>query len=90
MQSYDDNLHTTGAEYIVGLNDGTIFKEIIFEGYRMFNGKQIMCFRTKKEDSVVTVNPSYHSFTIESSDMEMNEVLYREMNETPNKTQKEK
>ena len=80
MQSYDDSLHTTGAEYIVGLNDGTVFKEIIFEGYKMFNGKQIMCFRTKKEDSAITVNPSYHSFTIENSNIEMNE----------HKTQKEK
>ena len=47
----------------------------------MFNGKQIMCFRTKDKDSVVTINPSYHSFTIENSDLEMNEVLYREMNQ---------
>ena len=89
MQSYDDSLHTTGAEYIVGLNDGTVFKEIIFEGYKMFNGKQIMCFRTKKEDSAITVNPSYHSFTIENCGIEINEVLYREMNESTNKTQKE-
>jgi|TARA_R110000824_G_scaffold84768_1_gene211184 hypothetical protein len=81
MQSYDDKLHTHGAEYIVGLNDGTVLKDIIFEGYKMFNGKQIMCFRTKDKDSVVTINPSYHSFTIENSDLEMNEVLYREMNQ---------
>jgi hypothetical protein len=50
----------------------------------MFNGKQIMCFRTLEKDSVVTVNPSYHSFTIENCDIKMNEVLYREMNESIN------
>ena len=88
MTSYDDKLHTIGAEYMVGLNDGTVLNKIVFEGYKMFNGKQIMCFRTLEKDSVVTVNPSYHSFTIENSNIEMNEVIYREMNE--NKTQKEK
>ena len=89
MTSYDDKLHTIGAEYMVGLNDGTVLNKIVFEGYKMFNGKQIMCFRTLEKDSIVTVNPSYHSFTIENCDMEMNEVLYREMNESINKSQKE-
>jgi len=44
MTSYDDKLHTIGAEYMVGLNDGTVLNKIVFEGYKMFNGKQIMCF----------------------------------------------
>ena len=81
MTSYDDKLHTIGAEYMVGLNDGTVLNKIIFEGYKMFNGKQIMCFRTLDKDSIVTVNPSYHSFTIENCGIEMNESI--------NKTQKE-
>ena len=84
MTSYDDKLHTIGAEYMVGFNDGTVLNKIVFEGYKMFNGKQIMCFRTLEKYSVVTVNPSYHIFTIENFDIKMNEVLYREMNESIN------
>jgi hypothetical protein len=78
--SYDENVLTEGAEYSVGLNDGTMFKEIIFEGKKMINGKPILCFRTVKEDAQITINPSYHSWTIEGS-MKMNEVVYRQMQE---------
>ncbi len=82
MNSYDDNVLTEGAEYIVGLNDGTTFREIIYEGKKMINGKPILCFRTKKSDSLITINPSYHSFTVENPDIEMNEVLYRQAQES--------
>ena len=79
-QSFDDNVLTEGAEYSVGLNDGTMFKEIIFEGKKMINGKPILCFRTVNEDKQITINPSYHSYTIEKG-IAMNEVVYRQMQE---------
>ena len=84
MDSYDDNVLTEGAEYIVGMNDGTTFREIIFEGRKMINGKPILCFRTRKSDSLITINPSYHSFTVENPDIEINAVIDRQMNEVLN------
>ena len=50
----------------------------------MINGKPILCFRTRKSDSLITINPSYHSFTIENPDIEINAVIDRQMNEVLN------
>lgn len=60
----DEGLLTEGLEYTVGINDGTMFKRVIYKGTKFFNGKPMMCFETENK-SQVSVNPSYHSFTIE-------------------------
>ena len=41
-----------------------MFKRVIYKGTKLFNGKPMMCFETENK-SQVSVNPSYHSFTIE-------------------------
>jgi putative NADPH-quinone reductase len=65
--SYADYLFTPGSIYTVGINDGTTFKQMVYKGSKLFNGKHIMVFETLGR-SQLTVNPSYHSFTVEECD----------------------
>lgn len=60
----DEGLLTEGIEYDIGLNDGTMFNRVISKGIKLFNGKPMMCFETE-EGSQLSINPSYHSFTLE-------------------------
>ena len=62
--SIDEGLLTEGLEYTIGINDGTMFKRVVYKGTKLFNRKPMMCFETENK-SQVSVNPSYHSFTIE-------------------------
>tara|TARA_R100000656_G_scaffold78838_1_gene57962 strand:- start:733 stop:1041 length:309 start_codon:yes stop_codon:yes gene_type:complete len=73
-QSFDDALLIEGSMYTVGTNDGIQFKKVAFLGTRLYHGRPIMVFVTK-EDKQITINPSYHSYTIEEED-EMNSVTY--------------
>jgi len=75
-KSFDDTLLTEGSMYTVGTNDGIQFKKVAFAGTRLYHGKPIMVFVTK-EDKRITINPSFHSFTIEEND-EMNPVAYEQ------------
>jgi len=67
FSSIDEGLLVEGLEYTVGINDGTVFNRVIFKGTKSFNGKPMMCFETQHK-SQLSVNPSYHSFTIEEND----------------------
>jgi len=50
--------------YTIGTNDGKEFRRVVFKGTKLLNGKRMMVFKT--EDSrKLTVNPSFHTFTIE-------------------------
>ncbi len=60
----DEGLLTEGLEYTVGVNDGTVFQRVVYKGTKSFNGKPMMCFETENK-SQLSVNPSYHSFTLE-------------------------
>tara|TARA_Y100001951_G_C11171595_1_gene200576 strand:+ start:177 stop:443 length:267 start_codon:yes stop_codon:yes gene_type:complete len=60
----DESLLIEGNEYSVGLNDGSIFKRIVYKGTTFFAGKNIMKFKTE-HGSTLTINPSYHVFTLE-------------------------
>lgn len=62
----DEGLLTEGLEYTVGINDGTVFNRVIYKGTKLFNGKPMMTFETDNK-SQLSVNPSYHSFTLEES-----------------------
>ena len=62
----DEGLLTEGLEYTIGINDGTVFNRVIFTGTKLFNGRPMMCFETEHK-SQLSVNPSYHSFTLEDS-----------------------
>jgi hypothetical protein len=64
FSSIDEGLLTEGIEYTIGINDGTMFKRVVYKGVKLFNGRPMMCFETENK-SQVSVNPSYHSFTIE-------------------------
>ena len=61
----DDNLLLIGHTYNIGTSDGVQWNKIVFQGYKFINGKQIMVFQTK-ERFQLTINPSFHTFTIES------------------------
>lgn len=60
----DEGLLVEGIEYDIGLNDGTTFNRISFKGTKFLNGKPMLCFETTNK-SQLSINPSYHSFTLE-------------------------
>jgi hypothetical protein len=62
--SYDDKCLQEGRTYSIGTNDGKEFKQVVFNGWKLMNGKSIMSFTTT-ENQQLTVNPSFHTFTIE-------------------------
>ncbi len=62
--SYDDIILSLGAQYDVGINDGTIFKKVRYIGTKQHFGKPMLCFKTENKETI-TVNPSYNSFCIE-------------------------
>ena len=70
--SYDEGLLIQGLQYTIGTNDGKEFKKVSFVGLKQLNGKPMMVFRTDG-DKQVTINPSFHSFTVEL-ETEMNPI----------------
>ena len=62
-QSYDDGLLEEEKTYSIGTNDGKEFRSVIFKGTKLLNGKPMMVFETVNEERL-TVNPSFHTFTI--------------------------
>ena len=70
--TYDEGLLIQGSQYTIGTNDGKEFKGVACVGFKQLNGKPMMVFRTDG-DKQVTINPSFHSFTVEL-ETEMNPV----------------
>ena len=74
--SYDEGLLIQGLQYTIGTNDGKEFKKVSFVGFKQLNGKPMMVFKTDG-DKQVTINPSFHSFTVEL-ETEMNPVTQKQ------------
>lgn len=68
--SYNQTVLTEGQEYTVATNDGCYFKDVVYKGTKLSYGKYIMVFQTQNRQQL-TINPSYHSYTLENS-----EILY--------------
>tara|TARA_R100001244_G_C5085756_1_gene115130 strand:+ start:315 stop:530 length:216 start_codon:yes stop_codon:yes gene_type:complete len=49
--------------YTVGLSNGTELHRAKYIGNKLLNGKPMMVFKTST-DRQITVNPSFHTFTI--------------------------
>jgi hypothetical protein len=77
--SFDDKLLAEGQSYTVGINDGVHFKKVIFKGTKLFNGKEMMVFSTEEKQQI-TINPSYHSFTIEEEMDNINHIVQNQSN----------
>ena len=75
LDAYDDRIPAEGQEYTVGTNDGSSFKDVIYVGTKLYHGKPIMVFQTK-DNRQLTVNPSYHSFTLEENMVNHNEITF--------------
>ena len=50
--------------YTVGTNDRKEFRRVVYKGTKLLNGKPMMVFITE-DNSRLTINPSFHTFTIE-------------------------
>ena len=50
-------------------NDGTTFNGVKYKGVKLFNGKKMLVFETKANKQL-TINPSFHTFTLEKKDKE--------------------
>lgn len=70
--SYDEGLLEYGIQYSVGTNDGKEFRKVTFVGYKLMFGKQIMVFETQDKIKL-TVNPSYHCWTLEETEINRKE-----------------
>ena len=62
--SYDENILEKDKCYSIGTNDGKEFRRVVYRGTKLLNGKPMMVFRTE-DNSNLTVNPSFHTFTLE-------------------------
>ena len=72
--SYDDGLLEEDNEYSIGTNDGKEFRSVVYKGTKLLNGKPMMVFKTE-DNSRLTVNPSFHTFTIEEQPLPQPEDL---------------
>ena len=72
--SYDDNLLSEEECYTVGTNDGKEFRRVVYKGTKLLNGRPMMVFKTEENQSL-TVNPSFHTFTIEEQPLPQPEDL---------------
>jgi len=59
----NDELLIKDELYTVGLSNGTEWVRVKYLGTRPLNGKPMMVFKTPT-DRQITVNPSFHTFTI--------------------------
>ena len=73
-RSYDDGLLTQEECYTIGTNDGKEFRRVVYKGTKLLNGKPMMVFKTE-DNSRLTVNPSFHTFTIEEQPLPQPEDL---------------
>ena len=69
--SYDDGILEENSEYSIGTNDGKEFRSVVYKGTKLLNGKPMMSFVTK-DNQKLTVNPSFHTFTITEKQGEEN------------------
>ena len=60
--------------YTVGTNDGKEFRRVVYKGTKLLNGKSMMVFKTE-DNSRLTINPSFHTFTIEEQPLPQPEDL---------------
>tara|TARA_R100000781_G_scaffold72153_2_gene45147 strand:+ start:341 stop:589 length:249 start_codon:yes stop_codon:yes gene_type:complete len=73
-KSYDDNLLREEECYTIGTNDGKEFRRVVYKGTKLLNGRPMMVFKTEDNTSL-TVNPSFHTFTIEENPLPQPEDL---------------
>tara|TARA_R110002020_G_scaffold401807_1_gene611996 strand:- start:84 stop:341 length:258 start_codon:yes stop_codon:yes gene_type:complete len=70
MRNFNNNygeinsLLTEEECYTIGTNDGKEFRRVVYKGTKLLNGKLMMVFKTK-DNSRLTINPSFHTFTLE-------------------------
>ena len=62
--SYDDGILEEDSTYAIGTNDGKEFRRVVYKGTKLLNGKPMMVF-TREDNSRLTINPSFHTFTLE-------------------------
>ena len=60
----DDGILEINNKYTIGTNDGKEFRQVVFKGYKLLNGKSMMVFRTYNNKSI-SINPSYYTFALE-------------------------
>lgn len=72
--SYDEGLLKEGECYSIGTNDGKEFRRVVYRGTKLLNGKPMMIFKTE-DNANLTVNPSFHTYTIEEPMLPMPEDL---------------
>ena len=73
LKPFDDILFQYGFKYTIGTNDGAQFRSVIFTGTKLYQGKPMMTFKTSYDEQQITINPSFHSYTIQETIIETTE-----------------
>ena len=61
--AYDEGILQENCTYSIGTNDGKEFRSVVYKGTKLLNGKPMMIFETVDRQQL-TVNPSFHTYTI--------------------------
>ena len=69
--SYDEGILQENCTYSIGTNDGKEFRSVMYKGTKLLNGKPMFVFTTQ-DNKRLTVNPSFHTFTITENKGETN------------------
>ena len=69
--SYDEGILDINCTYSIGTNDGKEFRTVVYKGTKLLNGKPMMVFKTIDGERL-TINPSFHTFTITENKGENN------------------
>lgn len=69
---FENEVMETGDICSIGINDGKIFRNVKYLGTSSIYGKPVMAFETTANE-IVTINPSYHTFTITQMEEKQNE-----------------
>ena len=72
-ENYRDELYKLHKAYTIGTNDGSEYRQAIFTGTKLYHGKPMMTFKTSYDEQQITINPSFHSYTIQETIIETTE-----------------
>jgi len=64
--NYDEDFFLEDTYYTVGMNGGTEFSKLLYDGKKSMFGRPQVAFVTEDSSTKITINPSYHSFTLEA------------------------
>ena len=63
--NFDEDFFLEDTYYTVGINGGVEFSKLLYDGKKSMFGRPQVAFVTEDSSTKITINPSYHAYTIE-------------------------